>query len=92
MVMKSKKTAVKFGDRVPVKKEEGVEPVVALHFIVYGDDENAPPKAVFTPYNKAEREELLNVGAARELDETERLVFSSGMSVEPVETVDSHLG
>ena len=64
--------------RQQAKRESGVAHVAAVHGIVYGNADKAPAGAIFQPYTKAEREELLRAGAARELNDQEALVLKSG--------------
>jgi hypothetical protein len=53
--------------RPDVIVEDGVAPLYAIHKITYGDDQAAPSKSIFTPVSEDERNELLGLGAAREL-------------------------
>lgn len=56
-------------------KEDGVEPVVAVHSIVYGNQQTAAPQTMFTPHTAAERVELFLLNAVRELEEGEQAVW-----------------
>lgn len=76
--------AVPAADAIPAApKAEAVEPLKAIDQIVYGKGQVAPSQSIFTPVSQAERTELLDRGAAEELDEVERAAFKP--AVEPDE-------
>lgn len=54
---------------------EEVKPVKAVHQIVYGKGEIAPPDAIFVLPSNEDREELLASGAVVELDEVEAKLY-----------------
>lgn len=54
-----------------VKKPAGVKPLYALHKIVYGNAQTAPGKSIFLPTSEKEREDILKLGAGRELTDVE---------------------
>lgn len=67
---KSKQT-----ERPAVITENGIVPLFAIHTIIYGNAQTAPSESIFTPVSAEERQFLLNAGAARELNDTEKAVF-----------------
>ena len=59
----------------PQAKAEKVEPAFALHQITYGKNLTAVPGSLFTPTSVAERKELVDLEAIRDLTEAEQAVF-----------------
>lgn len=55
---------------VVVKHESDIAPLFALHKI-----NGEPSRRVFVPVNQEQRDELIELGAARELSEVEQLAF-----------------
>lgn len=53
------------------KKPAGVKPLYALNKIVYGKAQTAPGKSIFLPTSEKEREDILKLGAGRELTDVE---------------------
>jgi len=65
--------------RIEVEQQAGVKPLKAVHMIVYGNDQTAPPDSVFTPITEDERRFLVDCGAAVELSKTEARLFKLGI-------------
>lgn len=59
------------------KKPAGVKPLYALHRIVYGKAQVAVGDSIFAPTTEKEREDILRLGAARELNDVEAVVAKS---------------
>lgn len=58
-------------------KGDAIAPLKAIHYIVYGKAKHAAADSIFVATSAAERQELLDLGAARELDEVEAIVAKS---------------
>lgn len=71
----------------PAPKAETVEPLYALHRIVYGDQKTALAETIFFPTTAAERKDILKLEAARELDEVE-LAVAAQLRPAPFEYFD----
>jgi len=63
------KAAAKIEDTVAVK------PAVAVHSIVVGKDERVAPGSFYTPVDEAQRDELLALGAIRELEDESEIAL-----------------
>lgn len=60
----------------PLDKKSGVKPAVAVHSIVHGEGERTEPGGFFIASSAAERKELLDIGAIREIeDEAEQALY-----------------
>jgi len=53
-----------------------IKPLYAIHRIVYGDKKVAAGDTIFAPTTEKEREDILRLGAGRELNEVEEIVAS----------------
>lgn len=72
--------------RPEVIAEDGVQPLKAIHHIVYGAAQTAVPNSFFVPVSESERDELLACGAAVELDEIEAAVLGAAPKTDEGET------
>lgn len=60
----------------PAAKPVTIKPLYAIHRIVYGDKKVAAGDTIFAPTTEKEREDILRLGAGRELNEVEEIVAS----------------
>lgn len=84
--MTTKTPATKAAPKAPEapKEPEGIKPLFAIHAInPFSNGKSAPAGSIFTPDTAQERDELIALGAARDLDEVEASAYRP-----PVDDID----
>jgi len=66
--------------------ESGVQPVVAVNRIVYGDKNVAPSGSLFTPTTQKEYDELFAIKAVREPTDAELALYERIAASKPAKT------